>query len=340
MSIRFLSFSRVLSASFVTSSRPKLSSISSPRKKNILLLPSVRTISNNMASTGGEKFPRQQQEQPGKEHAMEPAPKSIQHDYKGSDKLRGKIALITGGDSGIGRAVAQCFVREGATVAFTYVKGAEDKDAKDTLRMLKEAKHPDAKDSIALPADLGYDENCKRVVDEVVSNFGRIDVLINNAAEQYETHSPEEIDEQRLERVFRTNIFSHFFMVRHALKHMKEGSCIINTTSVTAYKGSPQLLDYTATKGAIVAYTRALALHLVERGIRVNGVAPGPIWTPLIPASFNEEKVESFGKQVPMKRAGQPEEVAPSYVFLACNHCSSYMTGQVLHPNGGTVING
>ncbi|XP_061946719.1 NADPH-dependent aldehyde reductase 1, chloroplastic-like [Populus nigra] len=290
-------------------------------------------------ASGGQKFPPQKQNsQPGKEHVMDPTPQYTNPDYKPSNKLQGKVAVVTGGDSGIGRAVCRSFVIEGATVAFTYVKAQEDKDADDTLQMLKKHKTADAKDPIAIPVDLGFDENCKRVVDEVVNAYGRIDILVNNAAEQYECSSVEEIDEQRLERVFRTNIFSYFFMTRHALKHMKEGSSIINTTSVNAYMGNSQLLDYTSTKGAIVAFIRGLALQLVSRGIRVNGVAPGPIWTPLIPASFKEEEVANFGKQVPMQRAGQPAEVAPSYVFLACNHCSSYITGQVLHPSGKFVL--
>ncbi|CAN1843305.1 NADPH-dependent aldehyde reductase 1, chloroplastic [Linum perenne] len=271
---------------------------------------------------------------------MDPTPQFSSHDYKPSNKLQGKVALVTGGDSGIGRAVCHTFAMEGATVAFTYVKGKEEKDAQDTLQMLRKVKTPDAKDPIAIPGDLGFDENCRRAVEEVANAFGRIDILINNAAEQYESSTVEEIDEPRLERVFRTNIFSYFFMTRHALKHMKEGSSIINTTSINAYKGNASLLDYTSTKGAIVAFTRGLALQLVNKGIRVNGVAPGPIWTPLIPSSFHEEKVSNFGKEVPMGRAGQPSEVAPSYVFLACNHCSSYITGQVLHPNGGVVVNG
>ncbi|KAL2469193.1 NAD(P)-binding Rossmann-fold superfamily protein [Forsythia ovata] len=291
-------------------------------------------------ASGDQKFPPQKQEtQPGKEHAMDPPPQAATKEYKPSNKLQGKVALVTGGDSGIGRAVCHCFALEGATVAFTYVKGHEDKDAEDTLGMLMKAKHGDAKDPMAIPADLGYDENCKRVVEEMVNVYGRIDILVNNAAEQYEATSVEEINEPRLERVFRTNIFSYFFMVRHSLKHMKQGSSIINTTSVNAYKGNAKLLDYTATKGAIVAFTRGLALQLVNKGIRVNGVAPGPIWTPLIPASFSEEETANFGKQVPMGRAGQPIEVAPSYVFLASNVDSSYITGQVLHPNGGTIVN-
>uniref|UniRef100_A0A5B7BE43 Glucose and ribitol dehydrogenase n=1 Tax=Davidia involucrata TaxID=16924 RepID=A0A5B7BE43_DAVIN len=291
-------------------------------------------------ASGGKQFPAQRQEtQPGKEHLMDPTPQAATHEYKPANKLHGKVALVTGGDSGIGRAVCNCFVLEGATVSFTYVKNQEDKDAEDTIEMLKRAKSSDAKDPIAIPADLGFDENCKRVVDEVVSAYGRIDILVNNAAEQYKASSVEEIDEERLERVFRTNIFSYFFMARHALKHMKGGSSIINTTSVNAYKGNAKLLDYTSTKGAIVAFTRGLALQLVSKGIRVNGVAPGPIWTPLIPASFSEDECANFGSQVPMDRAGQPIEVAPSYVFLASNVDSSYITGQVLHPNGGTIVN-
>ncbi|XP_024027628.1 NADPH-dependent aldehyde reductase 1, chloroplastic isoform X1 [Morus notabilis] len=293
-----------------------------------------------MASDGQQFPPQRQETQPGKEHVMEPTPQFTSPHYKPSDKLREKVALVTGGDSGIGRAVCHCFALEGATVAFTYVKGHEDKDAQDTLRILRESKTPEAKDPIGIAADLGFDINCKKVVDEVVEIFGRIDILVNNAAEQYKTTTPtlDEITEDRLERVFRTNIFAHFFMVKHALKHMRQGSSIINTTTIVAYKGSPELLDYTATKGAIVAFTRGLALHLVERGIRVNGVAPGPVWTPLIPASFSEEETAKFGSEVPMKRAGQPIEVAPSYVFLACNHCSSYITGQVIHPNGGLLF--
>ncbi|KAH6826577.1 Rossmann-fold superfamily protein [Perilla frutescens var. hirtella] len=293
-----------------------------------------------MASGGNQFPPQKQNDQPGKEHVMDPTPRATSQDYNPANKLVGKVALVTGGDSGIGRAVAHCFALEGATVAFTYVKGQEDKDARDTLNMLTKAKHGGAKDPTAIPTDLGYDENCKRVVEEVANKYGGIDVLVNNAAEQYECSSVEEIDEARLDRVFRTNIYSYFFTTRHALKHMKEGSSIINTTSVNAYKGNAKLLDYTSTKGAIVAFTRGLALQLAQKGIRVNGVAPGPIWTPLIPASFTQDKTSTFGEQVPMGRAGQPIEVAPSFVFLASNVDSSYMTGQVLHPNGGTIVNG
>ncbi|KAG6590389.1 NADPH-dependent aldehyde reductase 1, chloroplastic [Cucurbita argyrosperma subsp. argyrosperma] len=294
-----------------------------------------------MASKGHQFPPQHQPTQPGIEYIMVPRPQFSTSEYKPSNKLVNKVALVTGGDSGIGRSVCYCFALEGATVAFTYVKGQEDRDAADTLQILRECRTAEGKQPVAMAvaADLGFDKECKRVVEEVVAAFGRVDILVNGAAEQY-TGTVEEIDEKRLERVFRTNIFSQFFMVRHALKHMKEGSAIINTTSVTAYKGHLQLLDYAATKGAIVSFTRALALQLASKGIRVNGVAPGPIWTPLIPASFDNEDIESFGSDVLMKRAGQPIEVAPSYVFLACNHCSSYFTGQILHPNGGTIVNG
>lgn len=246
---------------------------------------------------------------------------------------------MTGGDSGIGRAVCYAFALEGATVAFTYVAEREEKDAEDTLRMIKDVKASDAKDPMAIAADLGYDENCKMVVDEVIDEFGRIDILVNNAAEQHLTNNVEEITEERLDRVFRTNIFSQFFMTRHSLRHMKPGSCIINTTSVNAYNGNPTALDYTATKGAIVSFTRGLALQLIEIGIHVNAVASGPVWTPLQPASMPEDKVAKLGSETPMNRAAQPHEIAPAYVFLACNHCSSYFTGQVLHPNGGMIVN-
>ncbi|KAH9316188.1 hypothetical protein KI387_024815, partial [Taxus chinensis] len=289
-------------------------------------------------------FPPQKQDvQPGKEHGMEPKPRAVRPSYKPADKLKGKVALVTGGDSGIGRAVCYLFALEGATVAFTYVPVHEDKDASDTINMLREVKTNDAKEPMKIPVNVGFDDNCKKVIDQVVSAFGFIDILVNNAAEQHIVPNIEDLQPEQLERVFRTNIFSMFYMVRHAVKHMEEGSSIINSTSVTAYKGSPALLDYTATKGAIVAFTRGLSLQLVKRGIRVNemnsdsikiaGVAPGPIWTPLIPSSVPEEKhTEHFGEQVPMCRAGQPDEVAPSYVFLASED-SSYFTGQILHPN-------
>ncbi|KAK7284337.1 hypothetical protein RJT34_19082 [Clitoria ternatea] len=287
-----------------------------------------------MASDGYRFPPQQQPTQPGKEYLMNPPPQYDSPHYKPSNKLQGKIAIVTGGDSGIGRAVCNLFSLEGATVIFTYVKEQEDRDASDTLEIIRKAKTDDAKEPMAIPTDLGYEQNCKKVVDEVINAYGCVDILVNNAAIEYENDSLEEIDEQRLERVFRTNIFSYFFMTKHALKHMKEGSSIINTTSVNAYRGYAELVDYTSTKGAIVGFTRAMALQLVSKGIRMNGVAPGPIWTPLIPASLSLDVVVQYGSDVPMKRAGQPIEVAPSYVFLASNQCSSYITGQVLHPNG------
>ncbi|ESW26105.1 hypothetical protein PHAVU_003G091300 [Phaseolus vulgaris] len=293
-----------------------------------------------MATNKDSKFPPQSQKtQPGKEHVMDPLPQTIHKDYKPANKLQGKVALVTGGDSGIGRAVCLCFAKEGATVAFTYVKGHEDRDKDDTLKMLLEAKTGGADDPLAIAADIGFDENCKQVIDLVVKEYGRVDVLVNNAAEQHLTNSVEEITQQQIERVFGTNIFSQFFLVKHALKHMRKGSSIINSTSVNAYNGNPEALDYTATKGAIVAFTRGLSQQLVSRGIRVNAVAPGPVWTPIQPASKSGELVQNLGCEVPMKRAAQPSEIAPCYLFLATCQDSSYYTGQVLHPNGGEIVN-
>ncbi|KAK7362375.1 hypothetical protein VNO77_04486 [Canavalia gladiata] len=291
-------------------------------------------------ASGEYNFPPQTQDtQPGKEYLMHPPPQYNNPEYKPSNKLQGKIAIVTGGDSGIGRAVCNLFALEGATVIFTYVKGVEDRDARDTLEIIRKAKTADAKDPMAIPTDLGYDENCRKVVDEVINAYGRIDILVNNAGEAHVSESLQEIEESRLERIFRTNIFSHFFMSRHALKHMKEGSSIINTASDTAYTGDAALVDYASTKGAVVGFTRSLALQLVKKGIRVNGVAPGPIWTPLIPSSLSAEETAQLGSTVPMKRAGQPVEVAPCYLFLASNQCSSYITGQLLHPSGGAIYN-
>jgi NAD(P)-dependent dehydrogenase (short-subunit alcohol dehydrogenase family) len=227
---------------------------------------------------------------------------------------------------------------EGATVAFTYLPGPEDKDADDTLDILKKSKVASAKDPLKIGVDLGFDENCKKVIDEVVEKYGRIDILVNNAGEQHTVENVEDLEPEQIERTFRTNIYSMFFLTRHAVPHMKEGSAIVNSSSVNAYKGNPTLLDYTATKGAIIAFTRGLALQLVKRGIRVNAVAPGPVWTPLIPSSFPPEKTEKFGSQVPMGRAGEPAEIATAYVFLASED-GSYFTGQCLHPNGGYIVN-
>lgn len=277
--------------------------------------------------------PQHQDQRPGIQSEMTPAPRSEDKQYKGSDKLKGKVALITGGDSGIGRAVALIFAKEGADVAIVYLN--EHEDAKKT----KEQVEKEGQRCLLISGDIGDEAFCHQAVQKAISEFGKLNILVNNAAEQHPQKSIEDISREQLERTFRTNIFSMFFLTKAALPHLKEGSAIINTTSVTAYKGNPQLLDYSTTKGAIVAFTRSLSQSLVEKGIRVNGVAPGPIWTPLIPSTFPEEKVESFGKQVPMQRPGQPEEVAPSYVFLASDD-SSYMSGQILHPNGGEVVNG
>lgn len=268
-----------------------------------------------------------------RESEMKLKPKADDSQYRGSGKLQGKVALITGGDSGIGRAVAITYAKEGANVAIVYLKS--DDDAKETKQMVEQL----GGRATMISGDIGDEAFCQQAVQQTVDEFGQLDILVNNAAEQHPQKSIEDISAQQLERTFRTNIFSMFFMTKAALKYLKEGSAIINTTSVTAYQGSKELLDYSSTKGAIVAFTRSLSQNLIEKGIRVNGVAPGPIWTPLIPSTMPQEKVESFGQQASMKRAGQPEEVAPSYVFLASDD-SSYMSGQVLHPNGGTVVNG
>jgi NAD(P)-dependent dehydrogenase (short-subunit alcohol dehydrogenase family) len=283
--------------------------------------------------TQSQQPPQHQDQQPGIESEMTPRPQAEDRDYRGSGKLRGKVALITGGDSGIGRAVAIAFAKEGADVAIAYL--SEHGDVQETqARVGKEGRR-----CLALAGDVGDEGFCQHVVKETVAALGRLDILVNNAAEQHPQESLDKITSEQLERTFRTNIFSFFYMTKAALGHLRDGSAIINTTSVTAYRGSPHLLDYSATKGAIVAFTRSLAKALVGRGIRVNGVAPGPIWTPLIPATFPAERVAAFGADVPMQRAGQPEEVAPSYVFLASDD-ASYMAGQILHPNGGEVVNG
>ncbi|NJK50449.1 SDR family oxidoreductase [Candidatus Gracilibacteria bacterium] len=277
--------------------------------------------------------PQTQDSQPGRESDMTPKPQSDDSKYRGSDKLKEKVVLITGGDSGIGRAVAIAYAKEGADVAIVYLN--EHEDAEKTKQMVEQ----NGRRCITIAGDIGDEQFCQQVIQKTVDQLGKLDILVNNAAEQHPQESIEKISSEQLERTFRTNIFSMFYLTKAALPHLKEGSAIVNTTSVTAYQGNPQLLDYSSTKGAIVAFTRSLAKALVEKGIRVNGVAPGPIWTPLIPSTFPEEKVESFGAQVPMKRAGQPEELAPSYVFLASDD-SSYFSGQILHPNGGVVVNG
>ena len=277
--------------------------------------------------------PQHQDRQPGIESAMTPRPRAADPSYRGSGKLQGQVALITGGDSGIGRAVAILFAKEGADVAIVYLN--EHADAAETKCRVE----AEGRRCVTFAGDVGLEPFCQDVVQQTVAALGQLDILVNNAAEQHPQDSLAKITAEQLERTFRTNIFSCFYMSKAALPHLHAGSAIINTTSVTAYRGSPHLLDYSATKGAIVAFTRSLALALVDKGIRVNGVAPGPIWTPLIPSTFAEDRVESFGADAPMQRAGQPEEVAPSYVFLASDD-ASYMAGQILHPNGGEVING
>ncbi|MCQ4308524.1 SDR family oxidoreductase [Pseudomonas stutzeri] len=280
-----------------------------------------------------QTLPPQEQPEPGKEGLMNPRPEFKGEDYKAAGKLQGKVAIITGGDSGIGRSVAVLFAREGADVAILYLD--QHQDADETRKVVESH----GRQCLTFAGDVADREVCRKAIDETLAKFGKLDILVNNAAEQHPQESLEDISEEQWEKTFRTNIFGMFQMTKAALPHLKQGASIINTTSVTAYKGSPQLLDYSATKGAITAFTRSLSMNLAERGIRVNGVAPGPIWTPLIPSTFDADKVAKFGANVPMKRPGQPDEVAPAYVYLASSD-SSYVSGQVMHVNGGTVLNG
>lgn len=276
----------------------------------------------------------QEQELPGSEEKMKPRPKFDNPERKGSGKLKDKIAFITGADSGIGRAVAVLFAKEGAHIVVVYLN--EHEDAATT----KENVENYGSRCLLIPGDITQEEFCIKAVDQAVKEFGRIDVLVNNAAVQFEQKKIEDITTEQLLKTFQTNIFAMFWFSKAVLPHMAKGSAIINSTSVTAYRGSATLIDYSSTKGAILAFTRSLSTNLIEKGIRVNAVAPGPIWTPLIVASFDAEKVAKHGSDVPMKHSGEPVEVAPSYLFLACNDDSSYITGQVLHPNGGEIING
>jgi len=276
--------------------------------------------------------PQQQDHQPGRETEMHPKPDYMPK-FPGNGRLAGKVAIITGGDSGIGRACAVLFAREGADLALVYLE--EDEDA----RITEAAVRGEGREALLLKGDVADKGFCDGVVEKTLARFGRLDVLVNNAAEQHPRDEVTDISPEQLQKTFATNIFGYIYLTQAALPHLKAGASIVNTASVTAYRGSPTLLDYSATKGAIVSFTRALSGNLADKGIRVNAVAPGPIWTPLIPATFDADKVAEFGADQPMKRPGQPNEVAPCHLFLACDE-SSYLSGQVLHPNGGEIVGG
>jgi NAD(P)-dependent dehydrogenase (short-subunit alcohol dehydrogenase family) len=280
-----------------------------------------------------KKTPKKQNKQPGIEARMDPAPEFIKPTYRAAGKLAGKVALVTGGDSGIGRAVSVHYAKEGADVAIVYLN--EDIDAKETQQLVEAT----GRRCLLLKGDVKNSKFCKDAVAQTVNKLGKLNILVNNAAIQVPQKDPKKIDEKQMDDTFRTNIYAYFHFANEALQVMQEGDCIINTTSVTAYRSSPHLIDYSSTKGAITSFTRSLATNLAEKKIRVNAVAPGPVWTPLIVASFDEEKIKEFGKQTPMGRAGQPAELGPAYVFLASDD-ASYITGQIIHVNGGEVVNG
>ncbi|MBB6679066.1 SDR family oxidoreductase [Cohnella lubricantis] len=289
---------------------------------------------NAPAPSRPDRFPPQHQDhQPGLESDMQPRPEAESPIYRPAGKLSGKVAAISGGDSGIGRAVAIAYAKEGADVAILYLN--EFTDARETQRQVEQ----EGRRCHILSGDIGDPNFCKQAIADIVQTLGKLDILVNNAAEQHPMDKLEQITPEQLEKTFRTNVFGMFYLTQAAMPHLKPGSAVINTASITAYKGSPTLLDYSATKGAIVAFTRSLALNVVGQGIRVNAVAPGPIWTPLIPSTFEAKQVAIFGSDTPMKRAGQPDELAPAYVYLASED-SSYMTGQTLHVNGGAIVNG
>ena len=286
-----------------------------------------------MAKKAVKKQPPQKQHLPGSELVMDPRPLTDDKTYLPSGVLSGKVAVITGGDSGIGKAVAILFAKEKARIMIVYLN--EHKDARETKRIIEAY----GGEVMLMPGDISDEAFCKKVIGKTIRQFGQLDILINNAAVQHDEKRLEDVSAKNLQQTFAVNIFSMFYLTKAALPHLKRGASVINTASVTAYRGSPELLDYSASKGAVVAFTRSLASNLADKGIRVNAVAPGPIWTPLIPASFSAEKTSKHGTKSPFGRAGQPIEVAPAYLFLA-SAGSSYMSGQVLHPNGGEIVNG
>ncbi|MCM3671863.1 SDR family oxidoreductase [Mesobacillus maritimus] len=289
-------------------------------------------MSNSNNQDQKKQFPPQHQnEHPGMEYKMDPLPIFDNQNYIGSEKLKDKVALITGGDSGIGRAVALTFAKEGADVVFVYFN--EEKDAKQTTELIKAT----GRKCLAISGDLADETFCKQVVTDTIQTFGKLNILVNNAAVQYVQNGLENISTEQLLRTFQVNVFGMFHLTKAALAHMEKNSSIINTTSLSAYEGNPKLIDYSATKGAIVSFTRSLSKSLASKGIRVNGVAPGKVWTPLIPSSFPEDQVAKWGSETAMKRAGQPVEFGPAYVYLASND-SSYVTGQILHLNGGLFV--
>lgn len=277
--------------------------------------------------------PQHQKHKPGIEHEMYPPPIYKKETGDGCGKLKNKVALITGGDSGIGRAVAVAFAQEGADISIVYLN--ENKDAEDTKKIIEKL----GRRCVLISGNVGNEAFCKRAVKKTVKEFDHLDILVNNAGEINLQNNIEDISRKQLEKTFKTNVFAMFYMTKAAVKHLKPGSSIVNTASIVAYRGDSDLLDYSASKGAVVAFTRALSKNLLPKGIRVNGVAPGPIWTPFIPSFLPAEEIPDFGNDAPMGRPGQPVEIAPSYVFLASDD-ASYMTGQVLHPNGGEIING
>ncbi|WP_336009341.1 SDR family oxidoreductase [Acinetobacter calcoaceticus] len=276
-----------------------------------------------------------QSHQPGDQEKMHPEPEIIKASHKGSEKLQGKIAVISGGDSGIGRSVAVLFAREGADVAILYLE--EQQDAEITKQLVEN----EGRKCLLFKGDISDPEVAKQTIDEILAHYGKINILVNNAGVQYQQKDIVNISNEQLEKTFKTNIFAMFYLTKQVISHMQEGDSIINTTSITSYQGHDELIDYASTKGAITSFTRSLSNNLMKqkKGIRVNGVAPGPIWTPLIPSSFDAETVEKFGKDTPMGRMGQPSEVAPAYLFLASDD-ASYITGQVIHVNGGQIVNG